>query len=93
MFSSDMGKIIELQGQYIDRVNRNATKLNKQLQFLSGGRLDKGITVCISAPDGLITTGRDHGYEMMDETAVHLKLDPELNPGPGGWKPSALPLS
>ena len=34
MFSSDMGKIIELQGQYIDRVNRNATKLNKQLQFL-----------------------------------------------------------
>ena len=34
MFSSDMGKIIELQGQYIDRVNRNAAKLNKQLQFL-----------------------------------------------------------
>jgi hypothetical protein len=34
MFSSDMGKIIELQGQYIDRVNRNAANLNKQLQFL-----------------------------------------------------------
>lgn len=34
MFSSDMGKIIELQGQYIDRVNRNAANLSKQLQFL-----------------------------------------------------------
>ena len=48
MFSSDMGKIIELQGQYSDRVNRNATKLNKQLQFLVnigeqiGGAAQKG---------------------------------------------------
>ena len=48
---------------------------------------------CISAPVGLIRTGRDHGNEMKDEKAIQLRLDWELNPGPSGWKPRALPLS
>ena len=30
---------------------------------------------------------------MIDETAIQLRLDPELNPGASGWKPRALPLS
>ena len=42
---------------------------------------------------GLNRTGRDHGNERMNETAIQLWLDEELNPGPSGWKPSALPLS
>ena len=48
----------------------------------------------ISAPDGLIRTGRDYGNQMMDETAIQLRLDRELNPVPiyiySGWKPSVL---
>ena len=31
------------------------------------GRL--GFTSCISAPDGLIRTGREHGNEVKDDTA------------------------
>ena len=37
------------------------------------------------APDGLIKTGRNHGNEMMDETAIQLRLDRAINPG---WQPS-----
>ena len=33
---------------------------------------------CISAPDGLIRTGRDHGNETKDETAIQLRLDRDL---------------
>ena len=40
---------------------------------------------CISAPDGLIRTGRGHGNVMMDETAIQLRLDRASNPGPSGW--------
>ena len=36
-------------------------------------------------PDGLIRTGRDQGIEMKDETAIQLRLDQKLNPGPSGW--------
>ena len=57
----------------------------------SGGGL--GFKSCISATNGLTRTGRDHGNEMMDETAIRLRLDRELNTGPSGWKPNALPLS
>ena len=48
--------------------------------------------VYLTAPDGLIRTGRDHGNEMKDETAIQLRLDRELNLGYSGWKPSMLPL-
>lgn len=34
MLPTNIEKIIELQGQYIDRININAMKLNKKLQFL-----------------------------------------------------------
>ena len=37
------------------------------------GLVDYSITFCISALDALIRTGRDHGNEMMDETAIQLK--------------------
>ena len=47
----------------------------------------------VSAPDGPIRTGMDHGNEMKDETAIQLRLVVELNPGPSGWKPGALLLS
>ena len=47
----------------------------------------------ISAPVGLIRTGRDHGNEMTDETAIQLRLNREWNPGPSGWKPIMLALS
>ena len=57
-----------------------------------GGWVDEGFTSCNSAPDGLIRTGRDHSNERMDETAIQLRLNQELNPGPLGWKPSTLPL-
>jgi len=33
MFSSNNNKLLNLQNEYIDRINRNALKLNKQLQF------------------------------------------------------------
>lgn len=33
MFSSNNSKLLGLQNEYIDRINRNALKLNKQLQF------------------------------------------------------------
>ena len=55
--------------------------------------VDYGFMSCVSAPVGLIRTVRDHGNEMKVETAIQLRLDRELNPGPSGWKPSALPLS
>ena len=48
--------------------------------------MEEGFTSCISAPDGLIRTGRDHGNEMKDETAIQLRLDQELNLGPIGFQ-------
>ena len=55
--------------------------------------MDYGFMSCIFAPDGLIRTGKDHGNEMMDETAIKLRLERELNPGPSGWKHATTELA
>ena len=41
---------------------------------------------CISTPDRLSRTGRDHGIEMKDETAIQLGLGHESKPGSSGWQ-------
>ena len=52
-----------------------------------------GLYILYFAPVRIIRTSRDHGNEMMDESAIQLRLDWELNSGTSGLKPSALTVA
>ena len=63
------------------------------IEMLCKSRSSAGGGGWIRALCPVFLRGRDHGNEMIDETAIQLRLNQELNPGPSGWKLRVLQLS